>query len=54
MGRKKRYVTKKQRNMAKQRDNKLYYKRHKEEVKRKRMEDYWRKKEMDKKMSLVS
>jgi hypothetical protein len=54
MGRKKLYVTKKQKRESKRKDDRLYYERHKERIKQKRMEDYWRKKEVDKKMSEVS
>lgn len=48
MGRKKIYDTDDDKQKAKQKDNKLYYERHKEKIKRKRMEDYWRRKKMGK------
>ena len=51
MGRKKKYVTKQQKFDAKQRDNKNYYQRNKERIGKKRMDDYWRRKEMDEKLS---
>jgi hypothetical protein len=48
MGRKKKYDTIKQQREAKQRDDQLYYQRHREEILRKRMQRYW--KNMEKKL----
>ena len=40
MGRKKIYVTEKQKQESKRRDDRLYYERHREQIKQKRMERY--------------
>jgi hypothetical protein len=51
MGRNKKYITNEQKRLVKQRDNQLYYMRNKEHLKRTRMENYRRSKEMDTKLS---
>lgn len=53
MGRKKIYITSEQKQNAKRKDNELYYEKHKDEIKRKRMDKYWKTKNMDKKLSLL-
>ena len=51
MGRKKVYETEKQRHEAEKRRKRNWYYRNSDRIKKERMEDYWRKKEMDKKLS---
>ena len=41
MGRHKKYATAEQQHAAKQKDDRLYYERHRSKIKRKRMQRYW-------------
>ena len=53
MGRKKKYETELELREAQKRWRRSYYQRNKERCKKERMDDYWRKKGMDKEMQTL-